>query len=199
MNTRPISNMLITIFLWSGSQTMAAGSLEPFQDSAGGMGFELKDLENNSHTLSSYRGKVVLVNFCTSWCTSCLREFPSLERLSHASDASRFALLAITVLAPLPERAASMPLCRDIQSRMKIVQLALLLLVTESAAHRGSFRYYRVLFASGTAWQAALIILALDDAMLGCTRQNSTLQVCTVAGVTTGTVIFKALVVGIPA
>ena len=89
--------MLLMIFLWSGSQAMAAGSLEPFQDSTGGMEFELKDLENKSHMLSDYRGKVVLVNFWASWCISCIREFPSLERLSHVSDASRFALLAVNV------------------------------------------------------------------------------------------------------
>ena len=97
MNTRSISNMLLMIFLWSGSQAMAAGSLEPLQGSVQEMEFELKDLENQIHTLSDYRGKVVLVNFWASWCNSCIREFPSLERLRHASDASRFALLAVNV------------------------------------------------------------------------------------------------------
>ena len=97
MNVRSISNMLLMIFLWSGSQVMAAGSLESIGDGAQKMEFELKDLENEIHTLSGYRGKVVLVNFWASWCISCIREFPSLERLSLAMDASHFVLLAVNV------------------------------------------------------------------------------------------------------
>lgn len=58
---------------------------------------ELLDLNSQLHRLSEYRGKVVLVNFWTSWCTSCIREFPSLKRLNRAIDARRFALLAVNV------------------------------------------------------------------------------------------------------
>ncbi len=97
MNSRSLLNMLLMVSMWCGSQAMAGGTLEPVGDGTQEMEFELKDLENQIHTLSGYRGKVVLVNFWASWCVSCIREFPSLERLSLASDASRFALLAINV------------------------------------------------------------------------------------------------------
>jgi len=97
MNTRSILNMLLMLFLWIATQAMAAGTLEPVEDGAQKMEFELKNLENEIHTLSGYRGKVVLVNFWASWCTSCIREFPSLERLSLAMDARRFVLLAVNV------------------------------------------------------------------------------------------------------
>ena len=97
MNTRSLLNMLLTVSMWSGSQAMAAGMLEPVEDGAQKMEFDLKDLDNQIHTLSGYRGKVVLVNFWASWCTSCIREFPSLERLSLAMDASHFVLLAVNV------------------------------------------------------------------------------------------------------
>jgi thiol-disulfide isomerase/thioredoxin len=39
----------------------------------------------------------LLVNFWASWCNSCIREFPSLERLSRGMDTRRFALLAVNV------------------------------------------------------------------------------------------------------
>ena len=97
MNTRSILNMLLMVSMWSGSQTMAAGSLEPFQDSAGGKEFELKDLENKSHTLSDYRGKVVLVNFWASWCSPCIREMPSLQRLANHFKDRPFEILAVSV------------------------------------------------------------------------------------------------------
>ncbi len=36
---------------------------------------------DRSATLSSYRGKVVLLNFWATWCAPCLQELPALDRL----------------------------------------------------------------------------------------------------------------------
>jgi len=36
----------------------------------------LKDTQGAVHTLSDYRGKVVLLNFWATWCTPCKREMP---------------------------------------------------------------------------------------------------------------------------
>jgi len=43
--------------------------------------FTLIDLEGNSVSLSSYRGKPVLLNFWASWCGPCVIEMPEIERL----------------------------------------------------------------------------------------------------------------------
>lgn len=95
MNTRAIQKMLLMALLWSGNQSMAAEWLEPLEKGHEAAGFELKDLEGKTHSLSDYKGKVLLVNFWASWCNSCIREFPSLERLSRGMDTRRFALLAV--------------------------------------------------------------------------------------------------------
>ena len=89
--------MLLMAFLCSGSQSMSAEWLEPLEEGHQAEGFELKDLEGRTHTLSDYKGKVLLINFWASWCNSCIREFPSLERLSRSMDNSRFVLLAVNV------------------------------------------------------------------------------------------------------
>lgn len=38
---------------------------------------------SNTIQLSSYRGKVVLLNFWASWCAPCIQETPALEQLHH--------------------------------------------------------------------------------------------------------------------
>jgi thiol-disulfide isomerase/thioredoxin len=43
--------------------------------------FELSDLEGNTVHLSDYRGKTVLLNFWTTWCTACAMEMPDLVEL----------------------------------------------------------------------------------------------------------------------
>jgi thiol-disulfide isomerase/thioredoxin len=57
--------------------------------------FSLEDLDGHSHTLSSYRGKVVLLNFWASWCPPCRLEMPSIERLYQAKSKRPFIVLGI--------------------------------------------------------------------------------------------------------
>jgi thiol-disulfide isomerase/thioredoxin len=43
--------------------------------------FQLHTLEGKSARLSDFRGKVVLINFWTTWCTACVGEMPALVAL----------------------------------------------------------------------------------------------------------------------
>ena len=38
--------------------------------------FSLQDLQGNSLSLSSYKGKVLILNFWATWCPPCRREIP---------------------------------------------------------------------------------------------------------------------------
>ncbi len=42
--------------------------------------FELLDLDDETHRLSDYKGKPLIVNFWATWCPPCREEMPSMER-----------------------------------------------------------------------------------------------------------------------
>lgn len=54
------------------------------------------DADRAPHTLSEYRGKVVLVNFWASWCPACIMEMPALDRLQAELGSKHFIVLAIS-------------------------------------------------------------------------------------------------------
>ena len=66
--------------------------LEPLQAAPD---FLLQDMDEETHTLSDYRGKVVLVNFWATWCPPCRKEMPALEALYKKLGTDGFAVLAV--------------------------------------------------------------------------------------------------------
>lgn len=54
------------------------------------------DANGVRHTLSEYRGKVVLVNFWATWCPACIMEMPTLDRLQAKLGGDKFIVLAIS-------------------------------------------------------------------------------------------------------
>ena len=57
--------------------------------------FQLEDMDGETYSLESYRGKVVILNFWATWCPPCRREIPSMEALHQAFRDEAFAILAI--------------------------------------------------------------------------------------------------------
>lgn len=48
-------------------------------------------------TLSSFKGQVVLLNLWATWCTPCLAELPSLDRLAARFKGKNFRVVAINL------------------------------------------------------------------------------------------------------
>jgi thiol-disulfide isomerase/thioredoxin len=58
--------------------------------------FTLKDLSGKPVTLSSLRGKVVLLNFWATWCPPCRQEIPSMMLLNKVMEGKPFQMLAVS-------------------------------------------------------------------------------------------------------
>jgi peroxiredoxin len=58
--------------------------------------FSLKDAHGRSLSLSSLRGKVVLINFWATWCPPCKAEMPSMNRLYNEIRNRGFEVVAIS-------------------------------------------------------------------------------------------------------
>ena len=59
--------------------------------------FALQDTEGNTHRLSDYRGKPVIINFWTTWCPPCREELPSMNRAWHLLEKEGIAMLALNM------------------------------------------------------------------------------------------------------
>ncbi|MCP4407577.1 MAG: TlpA family protein disulfide reductase [Gammaproteobacteria bacterium] len=59
--------------------------------------FVLTDFDGNTHRLSDYRGKVLIVNFWATWCPPCREEMPSMQRAWEKLQQQNILMLAINV------------------------------------------------------------------------------------------------------
>ena len=59
--------------------------------------FTLKDLKGNTITLSSLKGKNVLLNFWATWCPPCRGEMPDIQKLYSQTKDSDLVILAVDI------------------------------------------------------------------------------------------------------
>jgi cytochrome c biogenesis protein CcmG/thiol:disulfide interchange protein DsbE len=83
-------------------------------------GFRLPSLAGGEVDLSSYRGRVVVLNFWATWCPPCVSEMPSLERLHRTLGPQGLAVVSVSadedeaVLRRfVSANALSLPVLRD--------------------------------------------------------------------------------------
>ncbi|QWR77512.1 peroxiredoxin family protein [Candidatus Magnetomonas plexicatena] len=58
--------------------------------------FEMQSINGNTVSLSSIKGKVVLLNFWATWCPPCKEEMPSMDALYKMFKNDNFVVLAAT-------------------------------------------------------------------------------------------------------
>ena len=59
--------------------------------------FTLQGLDGRMASLSDYKGKVVLLNIWATWCTYCVAEMPSIDKLNKMFEDENFEVLAVSI------------------------------------------------------------------------------------------------------
>ena len=71
--------------------------LERLQDGAEAPDFSLPDADGNIISLSSFRGKYVLVDFWASWCPDCRKENPNVVAAYKKYSKKNFTILGVSL------------------------------------------------------------------------------------------------------
>jgi peroxiredoxin len=96
-----VGTLGLVLIVWvAGHLAWGMGSRPP----AAGMtaaDFTLPDLNGQGHSLSQYRGKIVLLNFWATWCKPCTTEMPAMQAQYDKLRDHGFVVLAINELEDL--------------------------------------------------------------------------------------------------
>jgi peroxiredoxin len=98
---RPIPFLVLTFAMLglSGCQEapVKAAALKPVEKRKPAPDFTLKDADGRTVQLSSYKGKVVLLNFWATWCGPCKIEIPWFVEFQQKYQDKGFAVLGVSM------------------------------------------------------------------------------------------------------
>ncbi len=98
--------MLLAPFLRS-SVVSAQSAAPPPNGTRAAPNFSRVDLSHKKIELSSYRGKVVLLNFWATWCGPCLTEMPTFSAWQREYGSEKFQMIGVSMDDAAPEVVAA--------------------------------------------------------------------------------------------
>lgn len=91
MKSSIVSGALALTLVAGGAAVASVGKGQKAPD------FSVSTLKGGKLSLSSLKGKVVVLDFWAQWCEPCKRELPELERLSKAYAGKDVAFVSINI------------------------------------------------------------------------------------------------------
>ncbi len=91
---------LLVLMAWLSAQPLVSQAEQTLTAIPGEVmapDFTLPDTTGTLHSLSDYRGKVVIINFWTTWCPPCREELPSMNRAWHTIKDEGIVMLALNM------------------------------------------------------------------------------------------------------
>ncbi len=88
--------VLLLLFTLFFTNLEAQQTLPPLTDGKIAPEWTLKDPDGNSHSLTDYRGKIVLLDFWATWCGPCRQEMPKLQKVHEEYSAENVAVIGIS-------------------------------------------------------------------------------------------------------
>lgn len=75
--------------------------------------FTVKDVDGSNIHLADYQGKVIVLNFWTTWCAYCQEEMEEMVKFSSEADSAKIKLIAINVTASEKSEQAVINFAKD--------------------------------------------------------------------------------------
>jgi peroxiredoxin len=97
---KQLRQLILSLLCIAGLASSAwaeSNDLHPVKGQPLAQDFELIDINDETHRLSDYRGKIVIVNFWATWCPPCRFELPSMERMWQVLRKEDVVMLGINV------------------------------------------------------------------------------------------------------
>jgi cytochrome c biogenesis protein CcmG/thiol:disulfide interchange protein DsbE len=91
----PVVAGLVVVTLWWGLEPLVTA--RPVAAPGPALEVLIPDFEGRRHTLSDWKGKVVVVNFWATWCPPCLAEVPEFQSFTKVPS-DKVVLVGVDVL-----------------------------------------------------------------------------------------------------
>ena len=99
MNALSIRVAMVTMVAAASAvaQSTVRAALQPALERKPAADFALRDAVGKTAKLKQYRGKVVLLDFLTAWCTGCKQEIPWFVEFQQKAGTKRFAVVGVSL------------------------------------------------------------------------------------------------------